>query len=179
MDRDLKNHVEKLELLGRRLRLTGLASLGLTVGNLLILALLFAIFFFNQRIFKAPPPYCCSAQDLQRNLGVILFLSSIIFVGCLAILYWFDQDKKKVHVIADEVFDELNWYSKEGDREKTKLSLDERIALKSASQSSYLPFLGESQGVAMYVLINFILFLAVAAVDLYLIQSLNVSSPTS
>jgi Ni,Fe-hydrogenase I cytochrome b subunit len=172
MDRGLKDHIERLETLGRQLRLTGLLSLGLTVGNLLVLALLFTIFFFNQRLFKNPSSF--SAQVLQTNLGIIFFVSCVLFVFCLVILYWFDHTKKTVHAITDEIFDELNWYSKEGDRQKTKLTLDERIALKSVSQNSNLPFLSESQSVAVYVIINFMLFLAVAAVDLYLIQSLNV-----
>jgi len=175
MDHTLKNYLEKLEQLAQQLRFAGLTSLGLTVGNLLILALLFAIFFFNQRIFKTvSSPYSLSVQELQKDLGAIFFVSSIVFASCLGVLYWFDQVRKRLHVIADQVFDEVGWYGQKGSSgAQAKIGLDERIALKTASENSNLPFLSESQGVALYVLINFILFVAVAALDLYLIQALN------
>jgi hypothetical protein len=180
MDYRLENHLKKLEYLSSQLRLTGLTVLGLSIGNLLILALLFAIFFFNLRIFKVPSS--SYAQDLQKDLGLIFFISCAVFVGSLGALYRFDMIRKRLHIIADEVFDEVGWYRRNDgggpNAPQTKIGIDERIALKSASESASLPFLSESQGVSVYVVTNFILFLAVAAFGLYLIQALNVSSTT-
>jgi hypothetical protein len=172
MSTDLHEQTKKLKWLAYQLRITGLGSLGLTIGNLLLLAVLFAIFFNNQQIFKGHSP-TYRAEDLQKVLTVTLIFGSTIFIACLTVLYLFDQFKREVQVITGEVFDEVGWHSTGASNSVGRIGLDDRIAIRTVGKNASLPFLSESQGVAVYVLINFLLFLAVAVVDLYLIQTLN------
>ena len=186
----MKKQIEKLQVLARKLRFTGLLCLIFTGGNLAALAFSFAIYFFNNRIFRDPISNSFRAEDLGTRFGAILFWSFVIFMSCFVALYRFEQLKKSVNILADEIFDEIGWYSNkvrsessvnthserniiDFDSDRNKIDIEDRIAIKTASESTNLPFLSTNQSAAIYVLFNLILYFMVSITDLYLIQLLN------
>jgi hypothetical protein len=173
--------IRQLTDLSRQLRIFGLSSLILTVANVVTLASLFLVYFLDQKIFKGGQAALGNTvtsyevRQLQQIIIFILAVGFIIFLSVLYALYRFDLIKKEVLATVGEIFDQVAWGAKGSNVERhidVNLGLEQRIAIRKASESANLPFLGESQGAGIYVLFNIFLITAVGVIDLYLVQLL-------
>jgi hypothetical protein len=167
----MENQIAKLERLATKLRGMGLVVLTTTALNFLSLIFLFMLYVLNRRTFSETSLY---TYDLQRDLLLILACSFGFLIASIGSLYVFEQTKKRLEIIVGEIFDEVGWYSRDSNMDfKKNISINDRIAIKTASESASLPFLASHQSVVSYVFINLTFFFMTSFADLYLIQLLN------
>lgn len=92
-------------------------------------------------------------KPLGTLLIILIFFS---FMSFLALLYLYDDRRKRGEVLFEEISDELEWYVS-NDKDNVNLKrpqIGARIALRSFTKTTDLPFVSGKIGILFYLTLN-------------------------
>lgn len=155
-----------LYTLGRLSRqLNSASSIVLLITSANLVSTIASIFF---SVAVHSDKYDGFRADGKVPINVCVFFSWCFFLAILAILYAYELKRRQGDVLFEEISDELEWQVEDTTRNTTATSrpdIDARIALRSFSRATSLPFVAGKSGAAFYIVLN-VLFAFAASYSL-------------
>lgn len=156
-EQGLSSALSRLELIGSRLRLMGLAVFASTLVNLLIMVVVWFVYLFSRfSIF-----FTGFRTD---NITLMLFVQVISVACALLFTVLHESRRKQGDTLFEEISDELQWNVRgaellsEGNAVAAERpALQTRLVLRTFARASDLPLVPGKFGAAIYVAVNLLM----------------------